>query len=101
MRFANKRAPPCYIQGINVDTEIKKHGGLIISYTQNHKISEITPSTLIIDNDMHVVRAQKDRGIAFGKRLSFDNRIRGFEILLYWVSRHQKEIEKTHVIFGV
>ena len=44
---------------------------------------------------------QDDRGIEFGKRLFFDNNIHGFELLLDWVSRHQKENGKTHVIFGV
>jgi len=76
-----------------------------MNYTQNHKISQITPSTLIIGidiaKDKHVARAQDDRGIEFGKRLFFDNNIHGFELLLDWVSRHQKENEKTHVIFGV
>src|SRR5690625_1342698 len=76
-----------------------------MNYTQNHKISQITPSTLIIGidiaKDKHVARAQDDRGIEFGKRLFFDNRIHGFEQLLDWVSRHQKEHDKTHVIFGV
>lgn len=76
-----------------------------MNYTQNNKIKQITPSTLIIGIDIakekHVARAQDDRGIEFGKRLFFDNRIEGFELLLDWVSRHQKENNKTHVIFGV
>lgn len=76
-----------------------------MNYTQNQKISQITPSTLIIGidiaKDKHVARAQDDRGIEFGKRLFFENRIHGFETLLDWVEKHQKENGKTHVIFGV
>jgi transposase len=41
-----------------------------MNYTQNQKISQITPSTLIIGIDIakekHVARAQDDRGIEFG-----------------------------------
>ncbi|EIJ79258.1 hypothetical protein PB1_04140 [Bacillus methanolicus PB1] len=76
-----------------------------MNYTQNQKISQITPSTLIIGidiaKDKHVARAQDDRGIEFGKRLIFENRIHGFQMLLDWVKRHQKENDKNHVIFGV
>ncbi|EHL74901.1 IS110 family transposase, partial [Bacillus smithii] len=76
-----------------------------MNYTQNRKISQITPSTLIVGidiaKDKHDARAQDDRGIEFGKRLIFENRIHGYQKLLDWVSRHQKEHQKTHVIFGV
>lgn len=76
-----------------------------MNYTQNQKISQISPSTLIIGidiaKDKHVARAQDDRGIEFGKRLFFENRIHGFEKLLDWVKKHQQENQKTHVIFGV
>lgn len=76
-----------------------------MNYTQNQKISQITPSTLIIGidiaKDKHVARAQDDRGIEFGKRLIFENRIHGFESLLTWVDRHKRSHDKTHVIFGV
>lgn len=76
-----------------------------MNYTQNHKISQITPSTLIIGidiaKDKHVARAQDDRGIEFGKRLIFENRIHGFQTLIDWMDRHQRQNNKTHVIFGV
>lgn len=76
-----------------------------MNYTQNHKISQITPSTLIIGidiaKDKHVARAQDDRGIEFGKRVIFENRIHGFQTLLDWVERHRKQNDKTHIIFGV
>lgn len=76
-----------------------------MNYTQNKKISQISPSTLIVGidiaKDKHVARAQDDRGIEFGKRLFFENRIHGFEKLLDWAKKHQQENDKTHVIFGV
>ena len=66
-----------------------------MNYTQNQKNTQITPSTLMIGIDIakgkHVARAQDDRGIEFGKRLVFDNRINGFERLLEWVQSHMKE----------
>src|SRR5690606_34664499 len=84
---------------------IDTQGGLKMNYTQNQKISQITPSTLVIGidiaKDKHVARAQDDRGIEFGKRLVFVNRIHGFQSLLEWVERHQKQNAKNHVIFGV
>jgi transposase len=62
-----------------------------MNYTQNQKISQITPSTLVIGidvaKDKHVARAQDDRGLEFGKRLIFENRIHGFELLLEWALR--------------
>ncbi len=88
-------------QGPLIDTQ----GGLEMNYTQNQKISQITPSTLIIGidiaKDKHVARAQDDRGIEFGKRLIFENRIHGFQRLLDWVEQHRKKNDKNHVIFGV
>lgn len=76
-----------------------------MNYTQNQKISQITPSTLIIGidvaKDKHVARAQDDRGLEFGKRLIFENRIHGFQTLLDWVERHRMQNDKGHVIFGV
>ncbi|MEZ0116294.1 UNVERIFIED_ORG: transposase [Heyndrickxia coagulans] len=76
-----------------------------MNYTQNHKISQITTSTLIIGidvaKDKHVARAQDDRGIELGKRLIFENRFHGFQTLLDWMERLRKQNHKDHVIFGV
>nr|BAD18159.1 transposase of IS650 [Halalkalibacterium halodurans] len=76
-----------------------------MNYTQNQKVSQITPSTLIIGidiaKDKHVARAQDDRGLDFGKRLIFENRIFAFEALIEWVKQHQAKHKKNHVIFGV
>lgn len=75
-----------------------------MNYTQNQKIQQITPSTLIIGidiaKDKHVARAQDDRGIDFGKRLIFENRIHGLEQLIEWAERHAKENGKDTIIFG-
>lgn len=76
-----------------------------MNYNQNQKIAQITPSTLIVGidiaKDKHVARFQDDRGMEFGKRVFFDNRIHGFELLLERVARIQKDEGKTNVIFGV
>ncbi|WP_212967630.1 IS110 family transposase, partial [Lederbergia ruris] len=50
--------------------------------------------------DKHVARAQDDRGYEFGKRLIFENRIHGFELLLEWIFKLQKKHDKSHVIIG-
>ncbi|WP_273126949.1 IS110 family transposase [Bacillus weihaiensis] len=76
-----------------------------MNYTQNHKISQFTPSTLIVGidiaKDKHVARAQDDRGIEFGKRLIFVNRMHGFQKLVNWAEDLRKENAKDHVIIGV
>src|SRR5690625_2598156 len=76
-----------------------------MNYTQNQKISQISPSTLIVGidiaKDKHVARAQDDRSSDLGKRLFFENRIHGFENMLDWAKKLQQENNKTHVIFGV
>jgi transposase len=91
----------CNEKGPLIDTQ----GGLEMNYNQNHKISQIKPTTLIIGidiaKDKHFARAQDDRGIEFGKRLIFENRIHGFQTLIDWVEKHQKQNNKNHVIFGV
>jgi transposase len=57
-----------------------------MNYNQNHNLSQITSSTLVIGidiaKDKHVARAQDDRGFEFWKKTDFDNRIHGFEQLL-------------------
>lgn len=76
-----------------------------MNYTQNQKISQITTSTLIVGidiaKDKHVARAQDDRGIEFGKRLIFENRMHGFQKLVNWAENLRKENDKNHVILGV
>src|SRR5699024_4508106 len=85
------------VRSINiVDLEIYNYqGGLKLNYNQNQKIAQITPSTLIVGidiaKDKHVARFQDDRGMEFGKRVFFDNRIHGFELLLERVAHIQKD----------
>src|SRR5690625_5714887 len=75
-----------------------------MNYTQNQKITQISTSSLIVGidiaKDKHVAREQDDRGFEFGKRLIFDNRIHGFEQLLNWISKLQKEHGKNELIIG-
>lgn len=75
-----------------------------MNYNQNHKLSQITSTTLIVGidiaKDKHVARAQDDRGFEFGKRIIFNNRIEGFEQLLSWISRLQKEHGKSELMIG-
>ncbi len=70
-----------------------------MNYTQNQKISQITPSTLIVGidiaKDKHVARAQDDRGLDFGKRLIFENRIYGFKLSLNGQNDTKKKQEKS------
>jgi len=65
-----------------------------LNYNQNHKIAQITPSTLVVGidiaKDKHVARFQDDRGIEFGNRVFFDNRIHGFELLLERVAEFKR-----------
>ncbi|MBC5638830.1 IS110 family transposase [Ornithinibacillus hominis] len=76
-----------------------------MNYTQNQKISQITPSTLIVGidiaKDKHVARAQDDRGVEFGKRLIFENKMHGFQKLVNWAENLRKENDKNYVILGV
>ncbi|MGO4374512.1 transposase, partial [Paenibacillus sp. MCAF20] len=56
--------------------------------TQNERIIQITPSTLIIGVDIakfkHVARAQDYRGVEFGKPITFENNRQGFELFVNW-----------------
>ncbi|QQK76258.1 IS110 family transposase [Salicibibacter cibarius] len=73
--------------------------------TQNEKLAQITPETLVIGIDIaknkHVARAIDDRGFEFGKRITFTNDREGFEKLLRWVEEHQADHQKTHVMVGM
>lgn len=75
-----------------------------MNYNRNEKLKQITPKTLVVGidiaKDKHVARAVDDRGYEFGKRLIFENNIKGFEQLLGWVSEKKETHEKTQVILG-
>jgi len=76
-----------------------------MNYTQNRKIKQVKESTLVVGIDIakktHVARAQDFRGIQFGKPISFENNILGFESLLYWIKEMEKKHDKTETIFGM
>jgi len=60
-----------------------------MKYTQNDKIKQITPETLIIGVDIasvnHYARAFDFRGIEYGKVLMFSNDATGFEAFRSWI----------------
>ncbi|MEJ6949969.1 IS110 family RNA-guided transposase [Natronospora cellulosivora (SeqCode)] len=76
-----------------------------MNYTQNKKIKQVKKSTLVVGIDIakhvHVARAQDYRGIQYGKALSFENNILGFETLLYWIKKMEKKHCKTETIVGM
>ena len=83
------------------NTKERTHNEL---YSKHENLANLTITLIAgidIAKDKHVARAQDHRGIEFGKRLFFENRIHGFENLLDRVKKHQQENDKTHVIFGV
>jgi len=56
--------------------------------TQNQKITQITFATLIVGVDIakfkHVARAQDFRGVEYGKPITFENSLEGFECFVSW-----------------
>lgn len=91
----------CAAQGPLTDYQ----GGLKMNYNQNHKISQITSSTLIIGVDIakhkHVARAQDFRGIEFGKAITFENKKHGFESLEQWIQHLLNKHGMSDVIIGM
>ena len=63
-----------------------------MNYNQNHKITQITPKTLIIGVDIakhnHVARAQDYRGMELGKTCFFENTKEGFNTFINWINQH-------------
>jgi len=76
-----------------------------MNYTQNRKIKQVKESTLVVGIDIakktHVARAQDFRGIQFGRPISFENNLLGFESLLYWIKEMEKKHGKTETIVGM
>lgn len=75
-----------------------------MKYKQNHKIKQITESTLVIGVDIakesHVARAQDARGIEFGKPMHLENSRQGFHRFHHWLKHLLIEHDKTDVIVG-
>jgi transposase len=61
--------------------------------TQNEKLNQVTPPTLIVGVDIakfkHVARAQDDRGKILGKALTFTNTKEGFDAFFAWLEEQQ------------
>lgn len=76
-----------------------------MNYTQNLKIMQVKETTLVVGVDIakktHVARAQDCRGIQYGKPISFENDIFGFEKILYWIKEMEKKHDKTETIVGM
>ncbi|WP_339216659.1 IS110 family transposase [Ornithinibacillus sp. FSL M8-0202] len=75
-----------------------------MKYNQNHKIKQITESTLVIGVDIakenHVARAQDARGIEFGKPMNIENSRAGFQRFRLWMKSLMREHDKPDVIVG-
>lgn len=73
--------------------------------TQNERINQITPSTLIVGVDIakfnHVARSQDYRGVEFGKPITFENTHEGFELFLSWFRKISTERGFQDVIVGM
>ena len=75
-----------------------------MKYNQNHKIKQITESTLVVGVDIakesHVARAQDARGIEFGKPMHLENSRQGFDRFHCWLKRLMVEHVKSDAIVG-
>ncbi|MDQ1914873.1 IS110 family transposase [Paenibacillus sp. GD4] len=73
--------------------------------TQNERINQITSSTLVVGVDIakfkHVARAQDNRGVEFGKSISFENSREGFELFVSWFKKIATEQGFQDVIVGM
>ncbi|WP_189001257.1 IS110 family transposase, partial [Paenibacillus nasutitermitis] len=72
---------------------------------QNERINQITSSTLIVCVDIakfkHVARAQDNRGVEFGKAITFENTREGFELFVNWFRKISAEQGFQDVIVGM
>ena len=77
----------------------------LMNCTQNEKLNQVTPHTLIVGVDIakfkHVARAQDDRGKILGKALTFTNTTEGFEGFFAWLEEMQHKHEKSDVLVGM
>jgi transposase len=73
--------------------------------TQNQKITQITSATLIVGVDIakfnHVARAQDFRGVEYGKSISFENSLEGFERFISWFRKIMSENGCKDVLVGM
>jgi transposase len=76
-----------------------------MNYKQNQRILQLTEKTLIIGIDIakhkHVARAQDFRGIQFGKAITFENWVEGFNRLCIWINALKDKHAKVDVVIGM
>jgi transposase len=72
---------------------------------QKQKITQITSSTLIVGVDIakfkHVARAQDNRGVEYGKPITFENSLEGFKMFENWFRKIMVEHECEDVVVGM
>lgn len=80
-------------------------GDYNMNSNQNERINQITSSTLIVGVDIakfkHVARAQDNRGVEFGKPITFENTQAGFELFVSWYQQIVTERGFQDVIVGM
>jgi transposase len=73
--------------------------------SQNERINQITSSTLIVVVDIakfkHVARAQDNRGVEFGKSITFENSQAGFDLFVSWFEKISMEHGFQDVMVGM
>ncbi|WP_219836124.1 IS110 family transposase [Paenibacillus sp. R14(2021)] len=76
-----------------------------MNFNQNERINQITSSTLIVGVDIakfkHVARAQDNRGVEFGKPITFENTQAGFELFVSWFKKIIAEQGFQDVMVGM
>ncbi len=76
-----------------------------MNINQNERINQITSSTLIVGVDIakfkHVARAQDNRGVEFGKPITFENTQAGFELFVSWFKKIFTEQGFQDVMVGM
>ncbi|SEP19326.1 IS110 family transposase [Paenibacillus sp. OV219] len=72
---------------------------------QNERINQITSSTLIVGVDIakfkHVARAQDNRGVEFGKPITFENTQAGCELFVSWCQKISLEHGFQDIMVGM
>uniref|UniRef100_UPI000B0CFB0F IS110 family transposase n=1 Tax=Shouchella shacheensis TaxID=1649580 RepID=UPI000B0CFB0F len=73
--------------------------------TQNQKINQVTPNTLVVGIDIakytHYVCFMDDRGRVLNKSFPIKQSQEGFEALLEAIQKARNELEKTDVLLGI
>lgn len=93
------------MQKVMAMTSIHHSRRTLMNCTQNEKLNQVTPHTLIVGVDIakfkHVARAQDDRGKILGKALTFTNTKEGFDAFFAWLEEMQHKHEKADVLVGM